>query len=140
MNFFIVSSFLFAGDAFAEQYCVGINFKACCCFDIFLHMVGNSVVKMINLATARTFHMKMTVALFIADILINKTPAVAFYCSVNKAVLNKLLHKSVSCALADSVFREACYDLVDGKSIFTVGLQKIYKNFSLMGVINLHNY
>ena len=96
------------------------------------------MVKVINLAAACALHVKMTVAFFVADVLIYKTPAVAFDCSVNKTVFNELLHETVSCALTDSVFRKICDDFVNGESLFAVGLQKINQHFSLMSVIYFH--
>jgi hypothetical protein len=139
MIFFIVSSVgLFLADiAFSEQNSMAVNFKTRIAFYVILHMNRGCVVKMINFAAIRTLHVKMTLAFFVVDKLINKASAVTLDRAVNKTVFNKLCHESVCRTLAD-FFVHFVYDFFYCKTLIAVCLQKINQTFTLMSIINPH--
>lgn len=139
MIFFIVSSVgLFLADiAFSEQNGMAVNLKAGIVLYIVLHMDSCCVVKVIDLAAVRTLHVKMTLTFFVIDKLINEAPAVSFYGTVNKTVLNELCHESVCRTLAD-FFVHFAYYFFYCKAFVAVCLQKINQTFALMSVINPH--
>ncbi len=78
------------------------------------------MVKMINFATVGAFYVKMSFAFFVIYKLINKASAVTFDGAMNKAVFNKLCHKSISSALAYFVIAHLTDDFFNCECFITV--------------------
>ncbi len=75
---------------------------------------------MINLSAIGAFYVKMTLAFFVIDELINKASAVAFNGAVNKTFFNQLCHQSVCGALAYFIFVHSGYYFFNCEGFFTV--------------------